>query len=65
MTVNINQRPGYLSYSQFTSYLDCGWRYHLEKVQKVDQLPAIYFAGGTAVHAACDAVDHQLLKEGK
>jgi len=61
----MTKRPDYLSYSQFTSYLDCGWRYYLERILKIDEGPAIYFAGGTAVHAACDAVDRQLLKEGK
>ena len=58
-------RPGYLSYSQFTTYLACSWRYYLEKIVKVDEDPAIWFPAGTAIHSACDAIDHQLLKEGK
>ena len=57
--------PGYLSHSQFTTYLDCGWRYYLEKILKIEEEPAYYFAGGTAVHSAADAVDQILIGEGK
>jgi ATP-dependent helicase/DNAse subunit B len=57
--------PGYISYSAFSTYQSCNWEYFLTRVLKVDQLPAIWFPAGTAVHAATDAIDHQLLKEGK
>lgn len=61
----MNERPQHLSYSQFTTYLDCGWRYYLEKILKIEEEPAFYFAGGTAVHSAADAIDQMLIKEGK
>lgn len=53
--------PGYLSYSQFTTYLNCGWSYVLTRIEKVEEDPAYWFAGGTAVHTAADAIDHALL----
>lgn len=57
--------PSYLSYSQFTTYQSCSWSYYLTRVEKVEELPAWWFAGGTSVHAAADAIDHALLGEGK
>jgi ATP-dependent helicase/DNAse subunit B len=57
--------PGYMSYSSFSTYSKCGWEYFLTRVIKVDEDPAIWFPAGTAVHAATDAIDHQLLNEGK
>jgi hypothetical protein len=53
----------YLSHSQFTTWLSCGEKYRLTKIVGVQEDPAWYFAGGTSVHAAADAIDHQLLKE--
>lgn len=57
--------PPYLSYSQFTTYLTCGWQYVLTRVEKVEEDPAYWFAGGTSVHSAADAIDHALLGEAK
>jgi hypothetical protein len=57
--------PEYLSYSQFTTYLQCSEKYRLTRILRVDEDPSWWLAGGTAIHAACDAVDFQLLKEAK
>ena len=54
-----------MSYSSFSTYTKCGWEYFLTRVIKVDEDPAIWFPAGTAVHAATDAIDHELMKEGK
>ena len=59
----MNQAPEHLSYSQFTTYLECGEKYRLNKIIQVDEDPSWWLAGGTAVHAGCDAVDFQLLRE--
>lgn len=56
--------PDYISYSQFTTWLQCGEKYRLTRIIGVEEDPAWYFAGGTAVHSAADAIDHALL-EGK
>lgn len=58
-----NTTPEYLSYSQFTTWLACGEQYRLTRILKVDENPAWFFAGGTAIHTAADAIDHQLLKD--
>lgn len=60
-----NKAPEYLSYSQFTTYLQCGEKYRLQKIVQVEEDPSWWLVGGSAVHAACDAVDFQLLKEAK
>lgn len=57
--------PGYLSYSQFTTYTSCPESYRLTRIERVEEDPAWWFAGGTAVHAAADAIDHALLSEAK
>ena len=49
--------PPHASYSSFTSYLQCGERYRLEKVVKIPETPAWWFLGGTAVHSATEAYD--------
>ena len=53
--------PSHGSYSSLSSYLDCGWRYYLERVQKIPENPAWYFIGGSAVHAATEAHDRGVL----
>lgn len=58
-------KPAYLSYSQFTTYQACPWQWYLTRVEHVDEDPAWWFAGGTAVHEASEAIDHVLAKEGK
>jgi hypothetical protein len=59
----MEKTPDYLSHSQLTSWLQCGEKYRLTKIVGVQEDPAWYFVGGTSVHSAADAIDHQLLKE--
>ena len=60
---HMDNQPAYISHSQFTTWLQCGEKYRLTKIVGVEEDPAWYFAGGTSVHAAADAIDHQLLKD--
>lgn len=53
----------YISYSGATTWLSCGEKYRLTRIERVPEDPAWWLAGGTAVHAAADAIDHALLKE--
>lgn len=53
--------PDYLSFSQLTTYLSCGEKYRLTRIVGVEEDPAWYFVGGSAVHSAADAIDHALL----
>lgn len=68
MSVKINgvELPAHISYSAMTTYLDCGYKYFLTRVQKVEEKPAWYFIGGSAVHEATELYDKELYeKEGK
>ena len=52
----------YLSYSSFTTFVECGEKYRLKKVIGVEvEEAAWYFTGGSAVHAGSEAIDWQLL----
>lgn len=57
------QIPLYISFSGMTTYQKCPQQYKLGRVDKVTESKAYYFAGGSAVHSATEAIDWQLLKE--
>lgn len=59
------ETPTYLSYSQFTTWLECGEKYRLTRIVQVPEDPAWFFAGGHAVHAATEAIDKILAGEGR
>ena len=42
------ERPA--SYSQLSTYADCGKRYELAYVRRVKRRPGVWFPAGTAVH---------------
>lgn len=46
-----------------TTYQKCPQQYKLGRVDKVSESKAYYFAGGSAVHSATEAIDWQLLRE--
>jgi len=48
---------GHRSVSQYTTYVQCGEAYRLERVAKAPATPAAWFAMGTAVHAAVEAYE--------
>lgn len=45
------------SVSQFKNYRDCGYRYKLEKIDRVWQRPAAWFPMGSAVHRAAEVYE--------
>lgn len=47
----------YLSYSSFTSWLDCGERFRLERVMQAPQRTGWWLVGGHAVHKATEDLD--------
>ena len=49
--------PIHVSYSSLTEWLSCGWKYYLSRVQKIAELPAWWFYGGSAVHKATEEWD--------
>lgn len=57
--ININgyELPEHVSYSAFTTFLDCGHLYFLTRVAQLEELPAWWFIGGSAVHEATEEYD--------
>lgn len=64
--INGYELPAHVSYSALTTYLDCGWKYYLTRVEKLTEQPTWYLAGGSAVHTATEMYDKELFEtEGK
>jgi RecB family exonuclease len=64
--INGYELPAHVSYSALTTYLDCGWKYYLTRVEKIIEQPTWYLAGGSAVHTATEMYDKELFEaEGK
>ena len=57
--------PPHFSYSSLSSYLQCGERYRLEKIEKVPEIPSWWFVGGSAFHAVSEIYDLEPEKFGK
>ena len=50
----MNELPKHISYSSFTTWQDCGWKYYLQKVVGVKEAHAVWFTGGSALHKATE-----------
>ena len=57
MSVKIGEGPAYVSFSAFTSWLRCGKAYQLGRLLDVNEQPAYYFVGGSAVHSVTEQYD--------
>ena len=55
--MNMNELPKHISYSSFTTWQECGWKYYLQKVEGVKEAHAVWFTGGSAVHKATEIYD--------
>jgi len=53
----MRQLPEHISYSSFNTWLECGWKYYLTKMEEVPEKHAVWFTGGTAVHKATERWD--------
>lgn len=58
----MRQLPEHISYSSFNTWLECGWKYYLTKVEDVPEKHAVWFTGGTAVHTATEELDRAMLE---
>ena len=54
----MNELPQHISYSSFTTWQECGWKYYLQKVEGVQEGHAVWFTGGSAVHRATEDYDN-------
>jgi hypothetical protein len=58
--------PAHVSYSQLTTWLDCGWKYYMSKVERVPEEGSWWLVGGTSVHKATEVIDRAMFQvEGK
>ena len=44
----MNTLPQHISYSAFSTYQECGWKYRLTKMEDVPEKHAVWFTGGSA-----------------
>jgi putative RecB family exonuclease len=58
----MNNTPSYISYSQYETYLSCGEKYRLSRIEQVPEQPAYYLIGGSGVHEATEVYDRALLE---
>lgn len=47
----------HISYSGFTTWLECGEKFRLQRIKGVQEQPGYYLAGGSAVHHATEVYD--------
>ena len=59
--IDNDRLPSHVSYSSLTEWLSCGWKYYLSRVQAVEESPAWWFFGGSAVHVATEIYDRNNL----
>jgi len=52
----------HISYSQYNEYVACGERFRLTRLVGLQEDPAWWFAGGTAVHTATEAIDRVIFE---
>lgn len=59
MTVRINghELPVHVSHSQISTWLTCGWKYYLSKVEELKEDGSWWLVGGSSVHEATEAID--------
>ena len=53
--------PEHISYSAFTTFLDCGYQYYLGRLLNLPEEPAIWSIGGSAFHKATEDWDKENL----
>jgi len=56
-TSGMNKLPVHMSYSSLTTWLDCGWRYYLQKVEGCEERHSLWLTTGKAVHEALEVWD--------
>ena len=53
----MNKLPEHISYSSFSTYQECGYKYKLTKILDAPEPHAVWFTGGSAVHLATEYYD--------
>lgn len=63
VTINGFELPEHVSYSSFTTWLDCGFKYYLSRVEAQRGLPSWWLVGGSALHEASEKWDAKFFEE--
>jgi len=53
--------PEHISYSAFTTFVDCGYQYYLTRLLSVPEQPSVWSVGGSAFHKATEEYDKATL----
>lgn len=53
----MKELPKHISYSAFSTWQECGWKYKLTKLMDAPEKHAVWFTGGSAVHKATERFD--------
>lgn len=63
MTIELGEYtiPEHISYSAFTTFVDCGYQYYLTRLMAVPEQPSVWSVGGSAFHKATEDYDRATL----
>jgi ATP-dependent helicase/DNAse subunit B len=61
MTITIQdyKLPEHVSYSAFTTFIDCGYQYYLGRLLELPEEPSVWSVGGSAFHLATELWDKE------
>jgi hypothetical protein len=66
LKINGYDVPVHISYSQLTTWLDCGWKYYLSRIEQIPEGGSWWLVGGSSLHEASEAFDKAMYEiEGK
>jgi len=65
MAIKINgyDVPVHVSYSQLSTWLDCGWKYYISRVEQQKESGSWWLVGGSSVHEATEKFDKEFFEE--
>lgn len=59
-SLEIKTGKSYVSYSGLSTWMDCGWKYYLQRIKQINEHPSYWLIGGSAVHKATEDYDRLL-----
>ena len=59
MTIQLDEYtlPEHISYSAFTTFIDCGYQYYLGRLLQLPEAPSVWSVGGSSFHTATEMWD--------
>jgi hypothetical protein len=59
MTIQLDKYiiPEHISYSAFTTFIDCGYQYYLGRLLQLPEAPSVWSVGGSSFHTATEMWD--------